>query len=63
MENKLKPCPFCGGKAASHLLEEGTIEVGQLEQNTVFCIECDASVCRAGQGDDAAEILWNTRPQ
>lgn len=60
---KLKPCPFCGGKAA---IQEG----GDWPEGRAYwvkCVDCDAD----GQtlaptkdqiaGEKAAAILWNTR--
>ena len=47
MKNKLKPCPFCGGKAV-------------LKVNYVKCTQCYA---RTGQYDiqEEAKKSWNTR--
>ena len=59
--SELKPCPFCGGEAISQLLDAGTVDINQLEQNVVACDNCDFNIYRCGEGDDAAEILWNTR--
>ena len=48
---KLKPCPFCGGKAAAW---ESTFCVWK-----VFCTECGANITL--NKDENADVLWNKR--
>ena len=50
-EPKLKPCPFCGGKAESW---ESPFCVWK-----VFCTECGASITL--NTDENADVLWNKR--
>lgn len=50
-EVKLKPCPFCGGKAKAF---------GVYGNYGVMCKECDAVIANAGTDDDAAKA-WNER--
>ena len=53
---KLKPCPFCGGKAgfATWILEGGKKEY------SVMCDGCDADVYPCETKEAAAE-KWNRR--
>jgi len=48
---KLKPCPFCGGKAAINY-----------EKMTVYCTDCPAEIC-AGVYDNLNDNVecWNDR--
>ena len=48
--NKLKPCPFCGGKAE---LVEGS------DGWCVYCKECDCEMVRFTKKQ--AVKIWNTR--
>ena len=69
MTNKLKPCPFCGGKAK--LLKE-TIAVGMGATDTLYfveCTNCESSGKRFGLLDADTEkerknlaiLSWNRR--
>lgn len=53
---KLKPCPFCGGKAdfATWIFEGGKKEY------SVMCDDCDADVYSCETKEEAAE-KWNRR--
>lgn len=55
MNYKLKPCPFCGGKAK--LFEDKDYQI-----YSVTCTECDAGTNRYGIRRDAIEA-WNGRVQ
>lgn len=50
MVNKLKPCPFCGGKA-------------ELFTNAVYCLKCGCRIVKTTIDNKKyeAEDLWNTR--
>ena len=55
MEEKLKPCPFCGGKA----------EISPYNgSKTIVCMNC-LCMSAAYKGDNAKEeavVTWNNRP-
>ena len=55
-EPKLKPCPFCGGKA-----EAWTDPCFRVWK--VFCTECGAEcgVNILSNTDENADVLWNRR--
>lgn len=55
MKDKLKPCPFCGGKAVSDTLQN---------ESTVQCVnpDCDVIANVSGFGCDVDIDIWNTRP-
>ncbi len=55
MNYKLKPCPFCGGKAK--LFEDKDYQI-----YSVTCTECDAGTNAYGIRQDAIEA-WNGRVQ
>lgn len=58
---KLKPCPFCGGKASLYTLYDGN--------RTYYVIVCETAGCRASEDyawsyqDDkmTAVSAWNNR--
>lgn len=69
MSNKLKPCPFCGGKR---------ILVNTIERDdrpkckwtcTVFCTSCFGSACNHGfdwtkeEAEEKAIAAWNRRAE
>lgn len=60
---KLKPCPFCGGRAKRYQEKNGiVVENMTLEPNTVhfvLCTECSALVSESSE-KEAAEA-WNKR--
>jgi Lar family restriction alleviation protein len=52
MDNKLKPCPFCGGHSKlKHI---------SFCQYSVECLECNATTDRYGSVENAC-IVWNRR--
>lgn len=51
MEQKLKPCPFCGGEASME--DQGD------QGYSVRCLECEQPYQQAFR--KTAEIAWNTR--
>lgn len=51
MENKLKPCPFCGSEAGLHKHERFGIE----------CLECGAGFAAVFKSAEEAIVAWNTR--
>jgi hypothetical protein len=51
-EPKLKPCPFCGGKA--DVWTDPFFCVWK-----VFCTECGANIL--SNTDETADVLWNRR--
>ena len=54
-KNKLKPCPFCGGKA--HIMDMGY-------PHWIYCEDCGAKVRGRGFGDEGVEEsikAWNRR--
>lgn len=53
MNDKLKPCPFCGGKAK--LFEDKDYQI-----YSVTCTECDAGTNAYGIEQDAIDA-WNGR--
>lgn len=59
-EMKLKPCPFCGGKAWLINAEAGKDGMGRHWRNP-RCRECGADLgyCKT---PEAAAKAWNTRP-
>ena len=57
MTKNLKPCPFCGGKAAVHELETRTSSIGGYY---VICTKCLTSSNNYSTPEIAAE-RWNRR--
>lgn len=59
---KLKPCPFCGGKAELYESEAYNLETEEKEEQIRFfamCEECTALVC--GLSKKVAAERWNRR--
>lgn len=54
-ENKLEPCPFCGGSADAQF-----DPAGMLYDSSIHCSQCLASGPCPEQGETHAE-KWNTR--
>ena len=57
MSEKLKPCPFCGGKATMEKHEYGVIELGC---DNVGCIVLPSA---KHLSEEAAAKAWNRRHQ
>jgi len=57
MNEELKPCPFCGGKAEIIIFsaEYGTLTVGCTNE------ECDITMGKAFFSDEEAIQHWNRR--
>lgn len=57
MNEELKPCPFCGGKAEIIIFsaEYGTVTVGCTNE------ECDITMGKAFFSDEEAIQHWNRR--
>jgi Lar family restriction alleviation protein len=56
MNEKLKPCPFCGSK---------NIVVAHTKKLFVYrsiCKDCGADNCKLAETEEDAIKLWNTRP-
>ena len=60
MNDKLKPCPFCGGKAI--LSESHTVAGETFELCFVFCESCCAETSLHNTKQDAIEA-WNSRAE
>ena len=54
---KLKPCPFCGGKAEMLISEYE----GSRKEYLVACAECDGMVERWIETEEEAVEKWNRR--
>ncbi len=54
---KLKPCPFCGGKAEM-LIDEYSVS---RKEYLVACTECDGMVERWRETKEEAVEQWNRR--
>lgn len=52
-ELKLKPCPFCGGKAEYKEL------IGKYFK--IYSVRCTCGACRIGKSKDDAIEIWNGR--
>lgn len=63
MQNELKPCPFCGGKAFSYFIEPHTHSLINIpDHKGSGYVECGC--CSAGVAEDTeekAKELWNRR--
>lgn len=55
--NKLKPCPFCGGKATTENYSSG----GKMIMIKCADPNCKMSVYVVSQNPDEAKDLWNRR--
>lgn len=51
MNEELKPCPFCGGKAMSHPYSK--------DDFTIYCKDCKAEI--GWREKEEAIKAWNTR--
>ena len=63
MTDKLKPCPFCGGKAEIHNcmeFENDTLALIYSGKSGVHCSECHCATIPYGSKDEAIEV-WNRR--
>ena len=66
MENELKSCPFCGGKALSNPVKvlrngyEGYKKDPDAYAYYITCIAC-ASTGGWSKGESGAILLWNMR--
>ncbi len=58
MENKLKPCPFCGGEAK--MLEEYDVMIGKTYY-FVECTECTGTIFSGEINEKEAIEAWNRR--
>lgn len=59
VDEELKPCPFCGGKAKVYTGEEFFL-IGNEKCNSVFCESCQATI-RYFQTSKEAMNAWNRR--
>lgn len=57
MLNKLKPCPFCGGKATSYSYDPFDGYQGNLRMYVVKCTSCGATV--KGAKAETVKLKWN----
>ena len=61
--NKVKPCPFCGGKPKVLEINKGWAGMtGMIYDYSVKCASCRASTATF-HTIDAARIAWNRRPE
>ena len=60
MENKLKPCPFCGGEALLDV--DYQTPFGNIQLFYVICRSCLAKSRKETRKDIAVEI-WNRRTE
>ena len=65
MEEKLKPCPFCGGKAEYHCEEHDWSDCGYLSTAKYYdaYVECENCGARTEIFDTKEEAIsaWNKR--
>lgn len=67
MDEELKPCPFCGGKAELKSVKRDKRKVAGLYHMiaTIGCKGCPCMVSQAGLSTQSAEglarAMWNTR--
>lgn len=60
-DTKLKPCPFCGGRASANYDSDGVTDyLGHERKWSIVCNNCCATTGLCCSGDKAME-LWNTR--
>ena len=59
-EEKLLPCPFCGGKAKMILRDDPVIKTFDYEYRSVMCdvCGCTTAVC---EDEELAIKYWNKR--
>lgn len=74
-EQKLKPCPFCGGEAKTFHIPENTEEENAAhplwtwKHSGMFAIGCDTGMCYGNinnvpmlfQNEELAIEMWNRR--
>jgi Lar family restriction alleviation protein len=61
MSEELKPCPFCGGKAERHTIEDE--EPSNAGGDVICCSRCGASShVEFGRKENLVSV-WNTRPE
>lgn len=60
MQNKLKPCPFCGAKVTD---EDQPIGLGYAYHIDAYCVCCDKCGATGGHHDGRVEAIeaWNRR--
>lgn len=72
MSEKIKPCPFCGGKGGatnhprSHFDKDTYEHIGTEVVCNVDCIDCGASTASGDAGSATREeaiAIWNHRPR
>ena len=60
-KNKLKPCPFCGGRAFIHEIGEDFLGLGWKQRGyAVVCKECHAST-EYDENKNISIQAWNKR--
>lgn len=57
MNNELKSCPFCGGKAEV----KTNYEYGKARGYFIFCTKCDLQQPKAYSTKKTAIKIWNRR--
>lgn len=61
MSDKLKPCPFCGGKARISIDPEAVVDTqGRKWAYTVVCDRC-AATSGLSFSTERISVAWNTR--
>lgn len=63
VENELKPCPFCGGEAKTHVcveLENTKLSIMLAGYYGVHCTKCHVATTPYENEDEAIKV-WNKR--
>lgn len=61
MNEKLKPCPFCGGEAVLHKAERESFLMGKtISLDQISCASCGVNTSVFGNEEDAIKA-WNRR--